>query len=178
MKTGRRNQSIRPNRINQEIFANKVRLTGTDGKQIGIVSLDVALLKSQELELDLVEINSNTIPPVCRIMDYGKFLYEKNKSIKEQKKKQKIIHLKEIKFRPNTDEGDYKIKLRNIIRFLQLGDKIKITLRFRGGELAHQDLGVKILHRLCNDLQEWSVVDFFPNKLEGRQMVMLLSSKK
>lgn len=111
-------------------------------------------------------------------MDYGKFVYEKNKSTKEQKKKQKVIHIKEIKFRPGTDEGDYQVKLRNLIKFINEGDKIKVTLRFRGGELAHHQLGLKMLHRIQNELQELTIVELFPNKIEGRQMTMILAPKK
>jgi len=137
--------------------------------------------------LDLVEISPNAEPPVCRIMDYGKFLYEKSKSSKEQKKKQKVIHIKEIKFRPGTDEGDYQVKLRNLIRFLEDGDKAKITLRFRGREMAHQKIGVDVLNRVKNDLVlnrvkndliELATVEYFPSKIEGRQMIMILAPKK
>lgn len=134
----------RLHRINNEITIPKTRLTDIDGKQIGVVSLEEALKQAEELDLDLVEISPNSNPPVCRIMNYGKFLYEKNKSTKEQKKKQKVIHTKEIKFRPSTDEGDYQIKLRNIIKFLKRGNKIKVTLRFRGSELIHHQIGIKI----------------------------------
>ncbi len=155
-----------------------MRLTGVEGNQIGIVSLREALEKSEELGLDLVEISPNAEPPVCRIMDYGKFLYEKSKSSKEQKKKQKIIHIKEIKFRPGTDESDYQVKLRNLIRFLEDGDKAKITLRFRGREMAHQKIGVNVLNRVKNDLIELATVESFPSKIEGRQMIMILAPKK
>lgn len=155
-----------------------MRLTGVEGNQIGIVSLCEALEKSEELGLDLVEISPNAEPPVCRIMDYGKFLYEKSKSSKEQKKKQKIIHIKEIKFRPGTDESDYQVKLRNLIRFLEDGDKAKITLRFRGREMAHQKIGVNVLNRVKNDLIELATVESFPSKIEGRQMIMILAPKK
>lgn len=134
--------------------------------------------KSEELGLDLVEISPNAEPPVCRIMDYGKFLYEKSKSSKEQKKKQKVIQIKEIKFRPGTDEGDYQVKLRNLTRFLEDGDKAKITLRFRGREMAHQKIGVDVLNRVKNDLIELAVVESFPSKIEGRQMIMILAPKK
>jgi len=136
------------------------------------------LSKSEELGLDLVEISPNAEPPVCRIMDYGKFLYEKSKSSKEQKKKQKVIQIKEIKFRPGTDEGDYQVKLRNLTRFLEDGDKAKITLRFRGREMAHQKIGVDVLNRVKNDLIELAVVESFPSKIEGRQMIMILAPKK
>lgn len=169
---------MRPNRINNEIRAMRVRLTGIEGDQMGIYSLREALEKSEELGLDLVEISPNAEPPVCRIMDYGKFLYEKSKSSKEQKKKQKIIQVKEIKFRPSTDEGDYQVKLRNLTRFLEDGDKVKITLRFRGREMAHQKIGVNVLNRVKNDLIELAIVESFPSKIEGRQMVMVLSPKK
>jgi len=142
------------------------------------VNLREALEKSEELGLDLVEISPNAEPPVCRIMDYGKFLYEKSKSSKEQKKKQKVIQIKEIKFRPGTDEGDYQVKLRNLIRFLEDGDKAKITLRFRGREMAHQKIGVDVLNRVKNDLIELATVESFPSKIEGRQMIMILAPKK
>lgn len=128
--------------------------------------------------LDLVEISPNAEPPVCRIMDYGKFLYEKSKSFKEQKKKQKVIQIKEIKFRPGTDEGDYQVKLRNLTRFLEDGDKVKITLRFRGREMAHQKIGVDVLNRVKNDLSNLASVESFPSKIEGRQMIMILAPKK
>jgi len=175
---GKRIQFIRSNRINNEIRAIEVRLSGITGDQIGIVSLREALRKAEEAGVDLVEISPNAEPPVCRIMDYGKYLYEKSKSSKEQKKKQKIIQIKEIKFRPGTDKGDYQVKLKNLIRFLEDGDKVKITLRFRGREMAHQQIGIDMLNRIKNDLSELAIVEFFPKKIEGRQMVMLLSPKK
>lgn len=127
--------------------------------------------------VDLVEISPTAEPPVCRIMDFGKFLYEKSKSVKEQKKKQKQVQIKEIKFRPGTDEGDYQVKLRSLIRFLEEGDKAKVTLRFRGREMAHQDLGMNVLERVKADLEEIAVVESFP-KVEGRQAVMMLAPKK
>ncbi len=143
--------------------------------------MNAALKKAEEAGVDLVEISPNAEPPVCRIMDYGKFLYEKSKSIKEQKKKQKVIQVKEIKFRPSTDDGDYQVKLRNLIRFLEDGDKAKITLRFRGREMAHQNIGMEVLHRVRKDLCEESdlaVVESFPTKIEGRQIIMVLAPKK
>jgi len=155
-----------------------VRLTDTNGNQLGIVSLRYALNKAEESGLDLVEISPNAEPPVCRVMNYGKFLYEKSKSAKEQRKKQKIVHIKEIKFRPSTDEGDYKVKLKNLVRFLEEGDKVKVTLRFRGREMAHQHIGIKVLNRIKKDLSTLSVVEVFPFKIEGRQMIMVLSPKK
>lgn len=155
-----------------------MRLTGLEGEQLGIVSLDEALLKAEEAGVDLVEISPNAEPPVCRIMDYGKFLYEKSKATKEQKKKQKVVQVKEIKFRPGTDDGDYQVKLRNLIRFLEDGDKVKITLRFRGREMAHQQIGIEMLNRIKEDLIELAVVESYPSRIEGRQMVMVLAPKK
>ncbi|WP_193014608.1 translation initiation factor IF-3 [Proteus sp. FME41] len=178
MKGGKRIQSTRQNRINGEIRAHEVRLTGLDGEQIGVVSLKEALEKAEEAGADLVEISPNAEPPVCRIMDYGKFLYEKSKTLKEQKKKQKVIQVKEIKFRPGTDEGDYQVKLRNLIRFLEDGDKAKVTLRFRGREMAHQQIGMEMLNRIRTDLDELVTVESFPNRIEGRQMIMVLAPKK
>jgi len=132
---------------------------------------------ADEAGVDLVEISPNAEPPVCRIMDYGKFLFDKAKSAKEQKKKQKQVQVKEIKFRPGTDENDYQVKLRNLIRFLEDGDKAKITLRFRGREMAHQNLGMDLLNRIKADLDEYAVVESFP-KMEGRQAIMVLAPKK
>lgn len=128
--------------------------------------------------MDLVEISPNANPPVCKIMNYGKFLYKKNKSYKKQKKKQKVLQIKEIKFRPNTDIGDYKVKIRNLTRFLNDGKKVKITLRFRGREMAHQNIGIDLLKKIKHDLSDLSIVEFFPSRIEGRQMIMILSSKK
>lgn len=132
---------------------------------------------ADEASMDLVEISPNAEPPVCRIMDYGKFLFDKAKAQKEQKKKQKQVQVKEVKFRPGTDENDYQVKLRNLIRFLEDGDKAKVTLRFRGRELAHQGLGMELLNRIKADLEELAVVESFP-KMEGRQAVMVLAPKK
>jgi len=154
-----------------------VRLINVDGEQIGIVSNRDALAKAQELELDLVEIVPNAKPPVCRIMDYGKFQFAESKKRNQAKKKQKQIQLKEVKFRPNTDLGDYQVKLRNLTRFLTDGDKTKITLRFRGREMAHQDIGRELLKRIEADLAEYGTVEQFP-KMEGRQMVMVLNPIK
>ena len=148
-----------------------------EGNQAGVVSIREALAKAQEAALDLVEIAPTAKPPVCRIMDYGKFLFEQNKKRHAAKKKQKQIQVKEIKFRPGTDDGDYQVKLRNLIRFLEEGDKAKITLRFRGRELAHQELGMQLLKRVEQDLVEHGIVEQFP-KMEGKQMVMVLSPKK
>ena len=152
-------------------------MVGEDGEQLGIVSLADARAKAETAELDLVEIAPMAKPPVCRIMDYGKFKYREAKKQHEAKLKLKQIQVKEVKFRPGTDEGDYQIKLRNLIRFLSEGDKAKITLRFRGREMAHQEFGVRLLERIRNDLEPYAVVESWP-RLEGRQMVMLLAPKK
>ena len=164
-------------RINGEINATEIRLVGEQGEQLGIVSLAEAVAKADAAELDLVEIAPMAVPPVCRIMDYGKFKYREAKKQHEAKLKLKQIQVKEVKFRPGTDEGDYQIKLRNLIRFLGEGDKAKITLRFRGREMAHQEFGVRLLERVRNDLEPYCVVESWP-RLEGRQMVMLLAPKK
>ncbi|KLN45980.1 translation initiation factor IF-3 [Providencia rettgeri] len=142
------------------------------------MSVREALFKAEEAGVDLLEISPNAEPPVCRIMDYGKYLYEKSKSQKEQKKKQKVVQVKEIKFRPGTDEGDYQVKLRNLIRFLEDGDKAKVTLRFRGREMAHQQIGLEMLNRIKADLEELASVESFPSRIEGRQMIMVLAPKK
>lgn len=155
----------------------QVRLNGLEGEPIGVVSISEAQELADEAGVDLVEISPNAEPPVCRIMDYGKFLFDKAKAQKEQKKKQKIVQVKEVKFRPGTDENDYQVKLRNLIRFLTDGDKAKVTLRFRGREMAHQNLGMKLLNRIKDDLAEIAVVESFP-KMEGRQAVMVLAPKK
>jgi len=154
-----------------------VRLTGVDNEPLGILSLTEAFRLAEEANVDLVEIAPNAQPPVCRLMDYGKFKYHEQKKAHEAKLKQKVISVKEIKFRPGTDEGDYNIKLRNLIKFLDDGDKCKITLRFRGREMAHQDIGYRMLERLKSDLDAYGQVEQFP-KMEGRQMIMVLAPKK
>jgi translation initiation factor IF-3 len=154
-----------------------VRLVGEDAEQLGIVSVAEALRMAEERNVDLVEIAPMAQPPVCKLMDYGKFRYREQKKAHEAKLKQKQIQVKEIKFRPGTDEGDYKIKLGKLIQFLEDGDKAKVTLRFRGREMAHQEFGVRLLERVKADLQEVGIVEQFP-KLEGRQMVMVLAPKK
>ncbi|MBU1691581.1 MAG: translation initiation factor IF-3 [Gammaproteobacteria bacterium] len=164
-------------RINGEINAPEIRLVGVEGEPLGIVSLAVAMGMAEEAEIDLVEIAPQAQPPVCRLMDYGKFKYRESKKQHEAKLKQIQIKVKEIKFRPGTDEGDYQIKLRNLIKFLEEGDKCKITLRFRGREMAHQEIGLRLLKRVEADLLEHGTVEQFP-KMEGRQMVMVLSPKK
>ena len=154
-----------------------MRLIGVDGEQLGIVKIADALQLSEEHEVDLVEIAPNAEPPVCRLMDYGKFKYQEQKRLAEAKSKQKVIQVKEVKFRPGTDEGDYQVKLRNLKRFIEDGDKAKVTLRFRGREMAHQELGMRVLERIRDDLTEMCQVEAMP-KLEGRQMVMVLSPRK
>ena len=163
-------------RTNEQITAPNVRLIGVEGEPLGIVAIAEALRLAEEAELDLVEIAPMAEPPVCRIMDIGKYKYAESKKQHEAKLKQKQIQIKEIKFRPSTDEGDYNIKLRNLIRFLDEGDKTKVTLRFRGREIAHQSLGMKLLERVKADLEEHGLVEQFP-KMEGRQMVMVLAPK-
>ena len=154
-----------------------MRVIGSDGEMVGVLSRDEALAMAEEAGLDLVEIQPTADPPVCRIMDYGKFKFEAQKKANAAKKKQKIVEIKELKFRPTTDEGDYNIKLRNLIKFLEDGDKTKITLRFRGREMAHQDIGMRMLERLKADLEPHGQVEQFP-KMEGRQMIMVLAPKK
>lgn len=154
-----------------------MRLIGVDGEQVGVVSISEALQQAGDAELDLVEIVPTAEPPVCRVMDYGKFRFEEGKKKQAAKKKQKQIHVKEIKFRPGTEQGDYDVKLRNLIRFLTEGDKTKVTLRFRGREMRHQELGAQLLKRVEQDLAEYGVVEQFP-KMEGRQMVMVIAPKK
>jgi translation initiation factor IF-3 len=154
-----------------------VRLIGVKGEQIGIVTLEVAISLADEAEIDLVEIAPTAKPPVCRLMDYGKFRYQESKKKHEAKLKQKQVQIKEVKFRPNTDDGDYNIKLRNLISFLAEGDKAKVTLRFRGREMAHQEFGVRLLERVKNDLEAYATIEQFP-RMEGRQMVMVLSPKR
>jgi len=152
-------------------------LVGIENEPLGIVSLREAIHMAEEAEVDLVEIAPQAQPPVCRLMDYGKFKYQEQKRQHEARLKQKIIQVKEVKFRPATDEGDYAVKLRNLKRFLEEGDKAKVTLRFRGREMAHQEFGVRLLERVRNDLDELAVVEQMP-RLEGRQMVMVVAPRK
>lgn len=158
-------------------MAPEVRLSGPDNEPLGIVSLQEALRMSEEMDVDLVEIAAQAVPPVCRLMDYGKFRFQEQKKAHEAKLKQKQIQIKEVKFRPGTDDGDYNIKVRNLRRFLEEGDKAKITLRFRGREITHQELGMAMLERIKADTAELALVEQMP-KLEGRQMIMMLSPKK
>ncbi|WP_308446882.1 translation initiation factor IF-3 [Neisseria uirgultaei] len=164
-------------RINGEITAKEVRLISESGEQLGVVSVREALAMAEGQDVDLVEISPTAKPPVCKLMDYGKYKYQQAKKRDEAKKNQKQVQIKEIKFRPGTDEGDYQIKMRNIHRFLADGDKVKVTLRFRGREMAHQQLGAQLLERVKEDLAEVAQIESFP-KMEGRQMVMMIAPKK
>jgi translation initiation factor IF-3 len=165
------------NRVNREITALEVRLIDAEGQQVGILRTRDALERAEEEGLDLVEIVPNVEPPVCRLMDFGKFLFEQKKKRAEARKNQKQVEIKEIKFRPGTEEGDYQVKLRNLMRFLNDGDKAKVTMRFRGREHAHRDLGLELLQRVEKDLAEISILEQQP-QMEGRQMVMVLGPKK
>ncbi|WP_302051034.1 MULTISPECIES: translation initiation factor IF-3 [Halomonadaceae] len=162
--------------MNERISEDEVRLIGAEGEQLGVVPTSEALEQAEAAGMDLVQI-SNADPIVCKIMDYGKFVFEQKKQKSAQKKKTKQIQVKEVKFRPGTDEGDYQVKLKNLIRFLEGGDKGKVTLRFRGREMAHQDIGRKLMERVAADLDELANVESFP-KMEGRQMIMILAPKK
>ena len=164
-------------RRNEEIDVSEVRVIGSDGEQQGLMPIADAIEVAKQEDLDLVEVAPTAEPPVCRIMDFGKYLFEQNKKAQSAKRKQKHVHVKEIKFRPGTDEGDYQIKLRKLIQFLENGDKTKITLRFRGREMAHQELGANLLARVREDLDEYGVVEQMP-QMEGRQMIMVMSPKK
>ena len=164
-------------KLNEEITYDQIRLVGDSGEQLGILSPEKAREIAEERAMDLVEIAPNAEPPVCRLMDYGKHLYASAKKKQESKKKQKQITVKEIKFRPGTDIGDYDIKVRNLTKFLDAGNKVKVTLRFRGREMAHQELGMEMLKRVEEDLKEIGVVEQMP-KMEGRQMVMVLAPMK
>jgi translation initiation factor IF-3 len=163
--------------LNREITAPEVRLTGVNGEALGVVNLAEAFRLSEEAEVDLVEIAPTADPPVCRLMDYGKFKYQEQKKAHEAKLKQKVIEVKEIKFRPATDDHDYDTKVRKLREFLEEGDKAKVTMRFRGREMAHQELGLKLLERVRNDLEAHALVEQMP-RLEGRQMIMMLGPKK
>lgn len=154
-----------------------MRVIADDSEQLGVMNIDEALDKAAEMDLDLVEVAPEADPPVCRIMDHGKYVFEQNKKKQAAKKKQKQVHVKEVKFRPGTEEGDYQVKLRNLKRFLEDGDRVKVTLRFRGREMAHQELGRDLLKRVQGDLEELGSVDQFP-RMEGRQMVMMIVPKK
>ncbi len=154
-----------------------MRVIGADGEQVGILGRDEALALAEEAGLDLVEIQPTADPPVCRVMDFGKFKFEQQKKANAARKKSKQVEIKEVKFRPTTDVGDYNIKLRNMQRFLDEGDKVKVNIRFRGREMRHQELGMELAHRIQNDVTEIGTVDQFP-RMEGRQMTMMISPKK
>jgi len=160
-------------RVNEKIRAAEIRLIGADGDNVGVVSPERAMDMAEAAGLDLVEISPNANPPVCKIMDYGKYKYEQQKRESEARKKQKVIEVKEVKFRPNTDTHDYDVKMRNVLKFLEKGDKVKVTLRFRGREMAHQDLGRELLNRVAGDVKEVGKVENMP-KMEGRQMIMII----
>ena len=163
-------------RINDEIRVPQVRLINDAGEMIGVMSAREALIRAYDLGLDLVEISPNAVPPVCKILDYGKYKYEQQKKANEARKKQKVVEIKEIKVRPNIDDHDYDVKMKQMKNFIGEGDKVKVTLRFRGREMAHQELGVKVLERIRNDLNELVKVEQMP-KLENRQMVMVVAPK-
>ncbi|MCG8548331.1 MAG: translation initiation factor IF-3 [Alphaproteobacteria bacterium] len=163
-------------RVNNDIDVDKVRLVGADGENVGIVGVEEALDMAAEAGMDLVEVSPNADPPVCKILDYGKFKYKAQKKANEARKKQKTVDIKEIKMRPNIDQHDYDVKMRSMTKFIDEGDKVKVTLRFRGREMAHQELGMRVLHRVRDDLQEVSKVEQFP-KMEGRQMTMVIAPK-
>ena len=153
-----------------------VRCVGPDGEMIGVLSLHEALAQAEQFGLDLVEVSPNADPPVCKILDFGKFKYEAQKKKNEAKKKQKVIEVKEIKMRPNIDDHDYQTKMRAVNRFLEDGDKVKLTMRFRGREMAHQEIGLNVLKRVQDDLAEVAKVEAYP-KLEGRQMIMVVAPR-
>lgn len=164
-------------RINEDIVADKIRLVDPDGEMIGVVKVSEALDKADEYGLDLVEIAAAADPPVCKILDHGKYKYEQQKKAAEARKKQKVIDVKEVKIRPATEEHDYGVKLRNARRFLEDGDKVKVTMRFRGREMAHQDIGMKMLERFRDDLLDLGKVELHP-RMEGRQMIMIMGPEK
>jgi translation initiation factor IF-3 len=163
-------------RVNEEIRVPQVRLIDQDGEMMGVMSARDGMLRAYAVGLDLVEISPNADPPVCKILDYGKFKYEQQKKKNEAKKKQKVIEIKEIKVRPNIDENDYQVKMRAMKSFIEEGDKVKVTLRFRGREMAHQDIGVRVLERIRAEMDVSTKVEQMP-RLENRQMVMVLSPK-
>ena len=160
-------------RVNEYIQSPEIRLIGAEGENIGVVTPERAIVLADEAGLDLVEISPNAAPPVCKIMDFGKYKYEQQKRESEARKKQKVIEVKEIKFRPGTDTHDYEVKMRSVFKFLENGDKVKITLRFRGREMAHQNLGRELLERVADDVKDMGKVENMP-KMEGRQMTMMI----
>jgi len=163
-------------RVNEEIRAPQVRLIDQDGEMLGVMSAREALARAYDVGMDLLEISPNAEPPVCKITDFGKFKYEQQKKANEARKRQKVVEIKEIKVRPNIDDHDYEVKMRQMKSFIEEGDKVKVTLRFRGREMAHQDLGVKVLERIRNEMAETVKVESMP-RLENRQMIMVLAPK-
>ncbi|MGM0691718.1 MAG: translation initiation factor IF-3 [Pseudomonadota bacterium] len=163
-------------RINDQINVREVRLVDENGEQVGVVDTDDARTRAQEAGMDLVEVSPTAKPPVCKIMDFGKFKYQQSKKAAEARKKQKQIEIKEVKFRPGTEDHDYQVKLRNATRFLEAGDKVKITLRFRGREMAHRDLGAELLSRIETDLSALAAVEQKP-RMEGRQATMVMAPR-
>lgn len=164
-------------RVNERIRVPEVRLIGAEGENIGVVTPEKAMMLAEEAGLDLVEISPNASPPVAKIMDFGKYKYETQKKDSEARKKQKVIEVKEIKFRPNTDTHDYDVKMRSVVKFLEGGDKVKVTLRFRGREMAHAELGRRLLERVAEDVTDLGKIEAMP-RLEGRQMVMMINPVK
>jgi len=174
---GLRISAERQDRRNDEINVPRVRVIGSDGSQVGVMLTRDAITKAEGEGLDLVEVSPNADPPVCKIMDYGKYIYQKDKSQQAARKKQKQIQVKEVKFRPTTEEADYQTKLRALLRFLEEGDKVKITLRYKGREMAHQELGFQLIDRIKGDLEEVALIEQSP-KMEGRQAIMVMSPRK
>lgn len=164
-------------RVNDRIRADEIRLIGAEGENVGVVTPEKAMDLADQAGLDLVEISPNASPPVCKIMDFGKYKYETQKKEAEARKKQKTIEIKEVKFRPNTDTNDYDVKMRNVYKFLENGDKVKVTLRFRGREMAHLELGRQLLERVADDVVEHGKIENMP-KMEGRQMIMMIGPLK
>ena len=162
--------------MNFDILAEKVRCIDPDEEMLGVLDVREGILKAEELGLDLVEVSPNADPPVCKILDYGKFKYEAQKKKNEAKKKQKVIEIKEIKLRPNIDDHDFEVKMKNVRKFIGEGDKVKVTLRFRGREMAHQDLGMNVLNRVRDEMEQTAKVESYP-KMEGRQMIMVIGPR-
>lgn len=162
--------------MNRDILAEKVRCIDPEGEMLGVLTVREGILKAEEFGLDLVEVSPNADPPVCKILDYGKFKYEAQKKKNEAKKKQKVIEIKEIKLRPNIDDHDFEVKMKNVRKFIGEGDKVKVTLRFRGREMAHQDLGMNVLNRVRDEMEEAAKVESYP-KMEGRQMIMVIAPR-
>ncbi|MDA8725601.1 translation initiation factor IF-3 [Alphaproteobacteria bacterium] len=163
-------------RVNRMITSPQVLVIGAEGEKMGVLDTDTALAMAEESGLDLVEVSPNGKPPVCKILDYGKLKYQEQKKASEARKRQKTVDVKEIKMRPNIDTHDYEVKMRNVVKFLEGGDKVKVTMRFRGREMAHQELGMDVLNRVRDDVNELSKVEAMP-KMEGRQMIMVLAPK-